>query len=168
MNLIKNIAESTFWDSHKDSIFFIFIFVLFPSFLPVWITLFAMFLTDNWANVADLVTNGAFFIYSAALLSAAIEKMDGTYKKDTVSFKRFLYHCSIILILLSTVGFVIAIAPSIFGVGNSGTSAVYVTAFVFVLLSLAILYYAHFTSKSNINPEKESMDRVKDLMSKLS
>lgn len=168
MNLIKRITDSIFWDNHKDSLFFVAVFVLFPSFLPVWVTLFAMFLTNNWANVSDMVTNGAFFIYSAALLSSAIEKMDGSYKKGTVSLTRFLNHCSWFLIVLSTVGFMVAITPNIFPLENKGTNITNITAFVFVFISLAILYYADYISRREFNPEQENNGRVRDLMEHLS
>lgn len=169
-NMINKIFRSETWDKHKKSVFFLLMSVLFFSFLPIWITLFVMFLTGRWASVENIWNNGSLFIYSAAVLGSAIEMMDGYSKRDSINFIRVLYHFTWALAFFSAIGFVIAIIPNILSFENVvETRTIVVTSFIFVVLSLFIIYYAHYYSNGlKLDPEKESRKQQDEIMDQLS
>lgn len=169
MTIFQKITKSQVWEDHKNSIFFLFFFVLLSSFLPVWITLFVMLLTGSWQNVADLWNNGGFFIYSATLWGSAIYMMHGYPKKNSVSLISALYVASWFFIVFSAVGFTIATIPSVLSsqfTVDSGALAT--TSFIFIALSLSTIYYAHYYDLRKPDTDRKSRESVQSLMDKIS
>lgn len=169
MNILKKIGNSKVWDNHKESVLYLVRSILIYSFLPVWITLFIMLLTGHWDSIGDLWGKGAFFIYSASLFYSANEMMEGFLKKGTVILITWLYPLSWFLIILSAVGFAVAIVPDLFFSGKTvETKTITITSFVFVLLSLLILYYARYYQNQEPDPDGENRKLQGDIMDRIS
>ena len=169
MRIITKITESEAWDRHKESVVFFVKSILIYSFLPVWITLFIMLLTGHWSNIDDLWEKGAFFIYSASLLYSANEMMEGYLKKGSVNLVTWLYPISWFLIILSAVGFSVAIVPDLFTSGGQiDKKTITLTSSFFILISLCVIYYAHYRTNRKLDPDGANRKIQDNIMDKLS
>ena len=165
----SKITDSKIWDEHKESIVFFLKSIIIYSFLPVWITFFIILLTGHWSSIGDLWEKGAFFIYSASLLYSATEMMEGFLKKGVVNLITFLYPISWFLIILSAVGFSIAIVPDLFyPVGKIDTKIVIITSSAFIIISFFIIYYAYYNQNRKIDPDGDNRKIQDGIMNKLS
>jgi hypothetical protein len=157
-------------EEHKEPAFFLLIVVVF-SFLPIWLTLFAMFMTGRWDNVGDLWSGGALFIYSAALLGSACYTMHGYSKKGVVSLVGIIEIISWLMTMFSAAGFMISIIPGLLSTGAGGvqigTETMRTTGFVFVFISLLITYYAHYYEYRTLDPERNSQRNTREIMDSL-
>jgi len=159
----SKMTKSSTWNNHKDTLHFIFIFVGVLSFLPVWITLFIMFLLGNWSNVEDLWNGGGFFIYSASLSGSSIYMLD-KYPKN-------IFHTlSWIILIFSATGFTIPTLSAILSLTNKfpDPSITAKTSVVFALIALVINYYSHYYSTRTPDPDRESRKNIKNIMDGIS
>ena len=172
INIFQRIKKSKTWKNHEGSIFFLFLFVLVGSFLPIWASLFIRLLTGHWINIADLWNNGGFFIYSSALSSSAVYMIHGYPKKKPVGVIGYIQTISWLLIVFSAIGFTVAtILPSILSIQYEiASKPVAIISFTFIFLSLVILYYAHHyhDRAQNLEPDSKNKKIQKNIMDSLS
>lgn len=165
--LIEAVGAPEVWENHKESLFFLFILLVF-SFLPLWLTSFVMFLSGDWLNFDALWNHGEFFIYSAALLGTAIYMMHGYPKKGSVNLIGFLYVISWFLTVFSAVGFIVATIPNILSPQlKIQPEAVASSSLIFVVLALCITYYAHYYDSRNPEPDRQNKRNIQNIMDQL-
>ena len=169
MNIFTRIKEYKAWGDQKESLLFLVKSILLYSFLPVWITIFLLFLTGHLADIGDIWSKGAFFIYSASLLYSATEMMEGYLKKGTVTIISWLYPASWFLIILSAIGFAVAIVPDIFSTGNFvDGNAITWTSSIFLGISILIIYYSHYRDHKRPDPEGRNQQLQGSIMDRIS
>ncbi|NTW75683.1 MAG: hypothetical protein HGB34_02165 [Candidatus Moranbacteria bacterium] len=160
--------------AHKTALFKVFFFGICLALFPIWLTLLVSGLYGHF-SFSDLARSGAFFVYSAALLSSANERLDGYFQYREVNLKRFVYQSTWILILLTAAGTLVSLIPSIFPpeVGAvikqlENPYMVVNTSIISLLLAIVIDYYSYYKESYQSDPEKESRSQIDEMKEGLS